>query len=168
MSEHSLLPLVFKANIAKHGLKDFVLTEESIEQATSKVIKERQALDKKNAELRNDDGAIRKELNHLVNAHFDLKQWVKACENKINESSAQIRNLEQRLNNLIVQKQQMESPLGQRTLEHRITLLEGELAEEKKKFEKLRKENTTAIRQLKAFDVAKMEALKAELEPNIK
>lgn len=107
---------------------------------------------------------LRKEYNRLLNDHFNLKQWVRGCEVRVNESAGQIRNIEQRINSKITEKQATESPLGQRNHERAIVNLEGELAEAKEKFEALRKENVQAVRQLKTFDVTQLEALKAELD----
>ena len=106
----------------------------------------------------------RKEYNRLLNDHFNLKQWVRGCEIRVNESANQIRNHEQRLNFLLMEKKATESPKGQRTIENSIVRLEGEIAEEKLKYNALRTENNQAVKQLKAFDVARLEALKAELD----
>jgi hypothetical protein len=161
MSEHSYLGLAFKVNLEKNPkLMDLSNLDETLA-ATNKRI---QALHAKNDRAKANAPDKRKELNRLLNDHFNLKQWVLGCEIRVNESAGQIRNLEQRINTQIAEKERTESPLGKRNIEHAIVGLEGELAEEKNKYESLRRENQQAVRQLKAFDVSRIDGLKAELD----
>jgi hypothetical protein len=160
MSEHNIFPLFVKENLRTRP-QDFSITDADIRNIEQAQAARRAAHDKANPP---DAKEQRKEYNRLLNDHFNLKQWVRGCEVRVNESAGQIRNIEQRLNSLIIEKQQIESPLGQRNIEHAIVRLEGELADEKAKYEALRKENIQAVRQLKSFDVTRLEALKAELD----
>jgi hypothetical protein len=163
MSEHSgnYLGMAFKANLEKNPkLMDLSNIDETIKATIGKS----QALHAKNDAAKENAPDKRKELNRLLNDHFNLKQWVKGCEVRVNESAGQIRNIELRINAEIVEKQKIESPLGQRGCEHRILLLEGELVEAKANYEKIRRENQQAARQLKNFDVSRIDALKAELD----
>lgn len=163
MSEHNYFGLAATQNLKEHP-EWFDRSFEAVNEAARKATVAAQALHTKNDAGKINAPEQRNELNRLLNDHFNLKQWVRGCEVRVNESANKIRNIEQRINSLIVEKQKIESPLGQRGCEHRIVLLEGELAEEKEKYEALRKENLQAVRQLKAFDVARLEVLKAELD----
>lgn len=168
MYEHHLnyAGLLFKTNLEQHP-EVFTTTPEKLDKAIAQTIKNTQALHAKNDEARSTMTDQRKEYNRLLNDHFNLKQWVRGCEVRVNESANQIRNHEQRLNSLLIEKKATESPKGQRTIEHAIVRIEGEIAEEKLKYNSLRTENNHAVKQLKAFDVARLEALKAQLDAPI-
>lgn len=160
----SYLGLYIKENL-KNRPEDFIINEDEVNAKIAKTLKACQALQAKNATAKSDPKQpLREEYNKLVNDHFNLKQWVRSCETRVNESAGQIRNDEQRLNSLLIQKTKMESPTGQRTIENAIVRVEDEIAEEKTKYNKLRTENLNAVKALKAFDGARMTALKAELD----
>ena len=169
MSEHNYAGLLFKDNLRKnpdlfgHIGPDGELSE-SLQKQLAASAKERQARDAKNTEMRNTAQELRKEYNQLRQQLFDLKQWVHSSETRLNESAGQIRNIEQQFNSLLEQKKATESPKGQHNIERTILRLETELTEEKKKHKSLSLENESAVRQLKAFDVSRIDALKAELE----
>ena len=163
MSEHNYAGLFFKTNLEQHP-EVFTIDEEKLNKQIAATTAKAQALHAKNDAAKETAPDKRKELNRLLNDHFNLKQWVLGCEIRVNESAGQIRNLEQRINTQIAEKERTESPLGKRNIEHAIVGLEGELAEEKNKYESLRRENQQAVRQLKAFDVSRIDGLKAELD----
>lgn len=166
MSEHNYFAMTVKAQMEKDP-SVLILDPEKLDKTIAQTVAKVQALHAKNDKAKNIAPEKRQELNRLLNEHFNLKQWVRGCEVRVNESAEQIRNLEHRINTQIAEKEKTESPLGKRNLEHGIVLLEGELAEEKNKYETLRRENLSAVKQLKAFDVSRIDALKAELEPKV-
>jgi hypothetical protein len=163
MSEHNYAGMLFKHNIENHP-DVFIINPEKLEKAIAQTIKTTQAIHAKNDEAKGHLPEQRKEYNRLLNDHFNLKQWVRSCEIRVNESAGQIHNLEQRLTSLLIEKKAIESPKGQRTIENAIVRLEGEIAEEKSNYNSLRTENNRAVKQLKSFDVARLEELKTELD----
>ena len=162
MSEHNFAGLAFKDLLEKHP-EMFDLT--GVPEKIAKTIKDTQALDAKNAAARTDPKKeLRKEYNRLLNEHFNLKQQAQGAENRVNESAGQIRNDEQRLTILLNEKAKTESPKGLYYIERSIVKLEEELTNEKQKYSRLRTENLNAVKALKAFDGARLVAVKAELD----
>jgi predicted nucleic acid-binding Zn-ribbon protein len=163
MSEHNYAVIFFKDNLEKRP-QDFTINEQQLSKQIASTIKASQELHAKNDAMKDGRHELRKEYNRLLNDHFDLKQWVRSCENRVNESAGQIRNHETRLTLLLEQKKTMESPLGLRTLEVQLVRLEEELAHEKEHYERLKKENREAVNRLKGFNLQRIADLKKELD----
>jgi hypothetical protein len=154
--------LAAKAEQEKHP-ETFDIT--GLDEKITKTLKDCRALHAKNDAAKTDPRQeLRKEYSRLLNDHFNLKQQAQGAENRVNESAGQIRNHEQRLTILLNRKAETESAIGLRNIENAIVRLEGELAEEKQKYSRLRTENLNAVKALKAFDGARLVALKAELD----
>jgi hypothetical protein len=162
MSEHNYFALTVKAQMEKDP-SVFEFDLKKFEEQQKKMLAAR------DARFADDNPPdpyteLRNEYNRLFNDHFNLKQWVRGCENRVNESAGQIRNIEERFNSLLEQKKTTESPLGKRNIENAMLRVEDEITAEKSKYNSLRTENVQAVKQLKAFDVVRLEALKTELD----
>ncbi len=162
MSQHNYAGLAFKDLLENHPE---VLDLTGLDAKINATTKASQALHAKNDAARTDPRQeLRKEYNRLLNERFNLKQHAQGAENRVNESAGQIRNDEQRLTFLLNEKAKTESPKGLRNIERSIVDLEEALANEKQKYNRLRTENMNAAKGLKAFDDARLVALKAELD----
>jgi len=95
------------------------------------------------------------EYNRLVSQLFDLKQNCKCFEIRVNDFAGQVHQLEGRITEELKEKKRCvaEGNLrGERFYEHRVELLEDELADAKTRLQGARSNNTAAIRALKVFD----------------
>lgn len=152
MSEHNYAALAFKHEREKNpALMDF----SNLDSQIAKVIKDRQALDAKNAEARSTLPELRKEYNQLRQKLFDLKQDVRCYEQRCNDAAGTIRLLEQRINDGLKQKKaaaEASNFRGERSFEHQVTLLEANLTDAQEDFNKNKAWSGQAARTLKAFD----------------
>lgn len=95
------------------------------------------------------------EHNRLVSQLFDLKQNCKCFEIRVNEFAGQVHQLEGRITDELKEKKKCVADgnlRGERFYEHRVELLEDELADAKLRLQGARSNNTASIRALKAFD----------------
>ena len=137
----------------------------------AKTIKDRQALDAKNAEERSTLPELRKEYNQLRQKLFDLKQDVRCYEQRCNDAAGTIRLLEQRINDILKQKKaaaEASNFRGERSFEHQVALLEANLTDAQEDFNKNKAWSGQAARALKAFDGdARIVELKLILEGSL-
>lgn len=163
MSEHNYMGLAFSENLKKNP--DF-FNLDNVQKQIAETIKAQQAVDAKNAVARAD--SPRTQYNKLAVQLSDLKQNCKCFEIRVNEAAGQVHLLESRITEELTEKKKCVSDgnlRGERFYEHRVELLEDELADAKMRLQGARSNNTAAIRALKAFDGYELLAqLKAQLD----
>ena len=132
-------------------------------------LKARQVLDAKNAVLKAEPAQV--EYNQLRQKLFDLKQNTKCFEVRTNEAAGKIRNIEQRINDVLKLKKgaaEMGNLRGERNYEQSIQRLETELGDAEQEFEKNKRWNGQVARALKEFDGhARIETLKLLLDQSL-
>ena len=111
---------------------------------------------------------LRKEYNTLRQRLFSLKQDAHCFEIRTNEAAGKIRNIQQRIDDVLRLKKEaaaMGNLRGERTYEQSIERLETELGDAEQEFAQNKRWNTQAARALKDFDGhARIEELKAILD----
>lgn len=136
--------------------------------ASARGTKQAWSVIKQNDAVRGTDAKLlRVELNRLLQEHFDLKQWARSCENRINECVGQIHLHEKRLAGALAEKKTAladENLLMERLVERTILGIENDVASYTKKLSDLKAENSNCLARLRAFNRERIQELKAILD----
>lgn len=101
-----------------------------------------------------------RELDELVQRHFDLKQDARHWEIQVNESAGKIRNCEDRIKVTKKLIDKCESPLGKSNYQAALRRLETtELIDLKNELLRHRRENQKAVDALRAFEAEQLPRL---------
>jgi len=127
-----------------------IIDEQKLSKQLGEVAKAQQALDVKNAAAKPSEP--RKLYNSLRKELFDRQQWAKNAEIYCLTKADTVKHFEGRISDLITQKKAaVNNPLHERALEHQIDLLETELLDAKKEFNRAKHQSTNAARALRDF-----------------
>ncbi len=148
MSQHSYLPLAFKAEREKNP-EAFTITDADITRNEQAQAKRRAEMEKINPPK---PVPARQEYNRLRQELFSLKQSAQGCETRVNNIAGEVHLLEERITGLIKKKKATENPLAERTCEHQIQLLETDLLDAQERLIKAKRDNTLTVKALKNFD----------------
>ena len=110
---------------------------------------------------------LRKEYNTLRQRLFNLNQDAKCFEIRTNEAAGKIRNIQQRIDDVLRLKKEaaaMGNLRGERNYDHSAERLETELGDAEQEFNQNKAWNAKAARALRAFDHGRIEELKAILD----
>jgi hypothetical protein len=109
-----------------------------------------------------------KELDKLIQTHFDLKQNTRHAENLLNEACGQQHLCEQRVKQAKTLLKNCESPLGQRHYEAAVRRLESiELIDCLNNVKRLRKNNAETVSVLRSWEaefLPRIEQLRKEVK----
>lgn len=164
-SGDSYLNLFIRDNLEKHP-EVFTITDATVadvEAHGKKVRAERDAANPPKPE------PIRTELNRLRSRLFDLQQNVKNTEIRVNNTAGYVKEFEKRITDAIKEKQQYEESgnlLAARGGEHRVQLLENELADMRDRLAKEQRDTAfaaRALREWKADNDARLKELQKEV-----
>jgi chromosome segregation ATPase len=168
MSEHNYAVLQFKHNLEKNpdlmsleGLDEQIATALAKTQAISSIN------DAAKAEKDVEGLELQTEYNKLRNRLFQLQQECRGCENHINEAAGKIKNAEKQLNTLKVMLSvatELNNPLQEKAVKHRIAQVEGELADAQDAWHLATRYNKKAVKQLREFDKSRIDDLRKQIE----